>query len=76
MSLAHNISLIENPENKELKKLVGKARIQVLMSPQATGAKLKLLIGLCGNGHVIANKNILSGTDLAHFVFCQKKQNI
>ena len=64
---ASNISLIENPENKELKKLISNARIQVLMSPQATGAKLKLLIGLCGNGHVIANKNILSGTDLEPF---------
>ena len=67
LALAANIRLIENPENNELKKLIGKARIQVLISPQATGAKLKLLIGLCGNGHVIANKNILSGTDLESF---------
>ena len=73
LSLAPNISLIENPENNVLKKLISNARIQVLISPQATGAKLKLLIGLCGNGYVIANKNILSGTDLDPFCILLEK---
>lgn len=72
---APNFTLIENPNHQELKVLINEAHIQLLITGQATGAKLKLIIGLCGNGHVIANDKILEGTNLAPYCISINEQS-
>jgi len=62
-----NIKLIENPSEKEMDNLIQKARIHLLYSNQASGAKLKVLNALNSNGHLIVNQTIIAGTDLEKF---------
>ena len=62
-----NFELHANPTSIELKKLINQSQVQLLITGQATGAKLKLIIGLCGNGQVVANDKILEGTTLSSY---------
>jgi hypothetical protein len=59
-----DIELISNPSNDQLNDLLQKTRIHVLISDQATGVKLKLLLALQTSGHVLVNPEMVSGTEL------------
>ena len=61
----NNIELVENPKQMEMDKLIKEARIHLLYTTQATGAKLKLINALQSNGHVILNSKLIEGTELS-----------
>lgn len=61
-----NAELISNPDNELLNRLISSARINLLLTFQPTGIKLKLLNTLVnGRGHCVVNKAMISGNDLA-----------
>lgn len=55
------VKLISNPSENELNKLVQEAQIHLMYSPISTGIKLKLLASINSSGHLLVNKNIISG---------------
>lgn len=62
-----NIKIIANPGNEEFSKLLNSARINLLITAQATGVKLKLLHALCRGAHIIANGKMTEGTGLEDY---------
>ena len=59
-----HIELIENPNNKQLTKLVQNAQMNLLYTAQSTGLKLKLLNALYNGRHCIVNSKMVEGTFL------------
>ena len=59
-----NIELVANPSQDAMQKLVSEAQINILITFQPTGLKLKLLNTLYRGKHVIVNTHMLSGTGL------------
>ncbi|MFN7012849.1 MAG: glycosyltransferase family 1 protein [Bacteroidia bacterium] len=59
-----NIELIANPDDNKMKAFITKASINILITFQATGLKLKLLNVLFNGKHCIVNSKMLAGTDL------------
>jgi glycosyltransferase involved in cell wall biosynthesis len=59
-----NIRLITNPSDEEMFDLIRNAQVNVLVTFQGTGLKLKLLNTLYNGRHVVVNKTILNGTGL------------
>ncbi len=59
-----NIELRVNPSKEEMQKLVSEAQINILLTFQPTGLKLKLLNTLFTGKHVIVNQHMLAGTGL------------
>ncbi len=64
VSNSPNIRLISNPSDEEMFELIRNAQVNVLVTFQGTGLKLKLLNTLYNGRHVIVNKKILNGTGL------------
>lgn len=62
--LHSNITLIANPTNEEIDKLIREAQINILVTYQNTGLKLKLLNALYKGRHCIVNKPMVEGTGL------------
>ena len=59
-----NVELISNPTNEELQVLIEDAHINISITAQATGLKLKLLNTLYNGRFCLVNDKMLSGTDL------------
>ncbi len=59
-----NIELIPNPTDEELFELINNAQLNISITFQATGLKLKLLNMLYNGRFCIANDKMLSGTAL------------
>ncbi len=59
-----HIRLVKNPTDKEMKKLVEEAHINILPTFQATGIKLKLLHALFKGRHCIVNSPMVDNTGL------------
>jgi len=59
-----NIELIPNPSQEEMELLIRHAQINILITFQATGLKLKLLNTLYNGRCVLANQEMLTGTGL------------
>ncbi len=60
-----NIELLSNVEQNKMNSLVANARINLLLSFDGAGVKLKLLNTLLhSQGHCLANDTMLQGTDL------------
>lgn len=59
-----NVKLLPNPGDEEMFSLIRNAQVNVLVTFQGTGLKLKLLNTLYNGRHVIVNKTILNGTGL------------
>lgn len=57
-----NVILIANPTQKEIDDLLIDAHINLLITFQPTGVKLKLLNALCKGGFVVANSLMVSGS--------------
>ena len=64
----NNVNIIANPTNKEMYSLIQKAHINLLLTNQPTGLKLKLLNSLYSGKHCLVNNNMLSGSDLQNIV--------
>ncbi len=60
--------LIPNPKEEKLRKLIARARVNVIWSEARTGIKLKLIHALFRGKNVIANANVTDGTCLANLV--------
>src|SRR5262249_34249249 len=60
-----NISIITNPDEKEMQQLLENAHVHCLFTHQATGLKLKLLNVLYSGRFCICNDNMLEGTGLS-----------
>ena len=59
-----NIELIPNPPKEEMESLIRNAQINVLVTFQATGLKLKLLNTLYNGRWMLVNQEMLAGTGL------------
>jgi hypothetical protein len=65
--LAHNkqyVQIIESPSDEELNRLIENAHVNILVTFQATGLKLKLLNTLYNGRFVLVNNAMLNGTGL------------
>lgn len=64
----HNfIKLIENPNNETMTQLISAAKVNLLITFQSTGVKLKLLNALVQGKRCIVNPLMVEGTDLGRF---------
>ncbi len=59
-----NISLIANPNEDEMNSLIANAHINILITHQTTGLKIKLLNALFSGRHIVVNNGILEGSGL------------
>jgi hypothetical protein len=59
-----NVDLIPNPPQAEMEELIAHAQINVLVTFQATGLKLKLLNTLYNGRWMLVNSKMLAGTGL------------
>ncbi|MBL0047940.1 MAG: glycosyltransferase family 1 protein [Bacteroidetes bacterium] len=64
-SLLTNVTLIANPDDAQMKRLVQEAHINMLLTFQETGLKLKLLNVLYSGRFCLVNTEMLAGTGLA-----------
>ena len=62
-----NCTLVPNPAEAELQKLIQEAQVNILPSANATGVKLKLLNALFNGRHCLVNEAAVAGTNLAEF---------
>lgn len=59
------ITLYANPSDEKMSELLAKARINLLLTFQPTGIKLKLMNALCkSRGHCVVNDEMLHGNNL------------
>jgi hypothetical protein len=65
IDLYSHISLKQNCTEQEMNELIANAQVHCLYTEQATGLKLKLLNVLYSGRFVIANNNMLAGTQLS-----------
>jgi hypothetical protein len=59
-----NIQLIENPDSESMAQLIADAQIHLLPTFQKSGLKLKLLYALFAGRFVLANEEMLFGTQV------------
>jgi len=64
ISSRNNIRLIENPSDDKMQELIEAAQINILLSFNSTGIKLKLLNSLFNGRHCIVNAAMACGTQL------------
>ena len=63
-----NITLVPNPDNQEMLRLIKNAQVHIMITFQATGLKLKLLNTIYLGRHIIANKAMYNGTVIGKLV--------
>lgn len=61
------IKLFQNPSNEKMTQLIGAAKVNLLITFQSTGVKLKLLNALIQGKKCIVNPLMVEGTDLGLF---------
>jgi len=64
--LSPNITLISNPSETEMSELIRMAQINILVTFQPTGLKLKLLNALFNGRHCLVNPGMVVGTELGN----------
>ena len=64
-----NITLIENPDERRMNELIASAHINLLVSFQAAGIKLKLINALFRGRFCVVNQPMVSGTGLAKLCY-------
>lgn len=64
VSQTPNVSLLPNPTDKEMCDLISGAQLNVLVTFQPTGLKLKLLNALFNGRYCLVNPEMVSGTEL------------
>jgi len=60
-----HIRLVANPLDEELEELIRNAQVNLLLTRQSTGIKLKLLHALYAGRHCLVNPPMVEGTGLA-----------
>ncbi len=60
-----NAVLVANPDDMQLEKLLREAHINLLVTDQSTGVKLKLMNALYNGRHCLVNSKMVEGTGLA-----------
>lgn len=63
-----NVRLMENLPAAEFNKVLTDARVNLLITEQATGVKLKLLNAMCRGAHIVANSKMMESTGLRDYV--------
>lgn len=61
-----NIELIKNPSDNEMTNLVQNAHVNLLLTKQSTGLKLKLLNSLFNGRFCVVNETMVEGTNLGN----------
>jgi hypothetical protein len=64
-----HITLVENPDDRRMHELIMKAHINLLVSFQNSGIKLKLINALFRGRFCIVNEQMVSGTGLAKLCY-------
>lgn len=64
-----HIQLIENPDERQMNELISSAHINLLVSFQSAGIKLKLINALFRGRFCVVNKLMVSGTGLAKLCY-------
>lgn len=64
-----HITLVENPDDRRMNELIAKAHINLLVSFQNSGIKLKLINALFRGRFCIVNEQMVSGTGLAKLCY-------
>lgn len=64
VQLMHNVRLIPNPDDQTLNDIIQNAHINLLVTFQATGLKLKLINTLYNGRYCLVNDKMLSGSAL------------
>lgn len=64
-----HIQLVENPDEARMNNLVAKAHINLLISFQSSGVKLKLINALFSGRFCIVNEHMVRGTGLAKLCY-------
>jgi len=59
-----NIRLERNPDEQKMTDLIRNAQVNLMVTSQPTGLKLKLLNALFNGRHCLVNREMLAGTDL------------
>ena len=59
-----NITLVSNPDEKQMQDIISKAHIHVLPSFNNTGIKIKLLNALYNGRHCVVNEAMITGNSL------------
>ena len=61
-----HIQLVENPDDRHMRALIAEAHINLLVSFQTAGIKLKLINALFQGRFCVVNETMVSGTGLDH----------
>ncbi len=61
-----NVTLVANPDDAEMIDLLRQAQVNILVTNQPTGLKLKLLNALYNGRFCLVNSNMVKGTSLAN----------
>lgn len=64
ISQSENVELKANLKTEDIHRLIASAQVNVLVTKQATGIKLKLINVLYRGGHCVVNPKMIEGTDL------------
>lgn len=64
LSKLQNVSVVANPDDATMRRLVANAQVLFLVTDFATGLKLKLLNSLYAGRHCLVNGNMVAGTRL------------
>jgi hypothetical protein len=67
-----NIRLIANPPDQEMFRLIREAQLNILVTFQATGLKLKLLNALFNGRYCLVNPEMIVGTELQDLCIVSK----
>ena len=59
-----NVTLVDSPDDISMARLIADAQVNVLITAQPTGLKLKLLYALFAGRHCIVNSNMIVGSSL------------
>ena len=59
-----NVEIIENPDDETLQELIRNAQINILVTAQSTGLKLKLLNALFNGRYCVVNDEMVDGLDV------------
>jgi len=68
-----NVTLVENPTHDEMQRLIEQAQVNLLITFQPTGLKLKLLNAIYNGRFCLANKEMLYGSGLESMVVVADK---
>ena len=60
-----NVTLVADPTEEEMERLIAGAQVNILTTSQATGLKVKLLNSLFKGRHCLVNDKMVEGTGLA-----------